>query len=248
MTKEVMAVVAGHEITKEEFDAFVERMPQQQQAYAANPQFQAQILQQLIDMYLFAKKAEDDKLEETEEFQEVLAAVKSDLLSRMAMTKVIQAVEVSEEEKEAFYEENKMQFSQPASASAKHILTETEEECAKAAAEIEAGELTFEAAAEKYSTCPSKAQGGDLGTFGKGQMVKEFEDAVFAGEIGKVLGPVKTQFGYHLILVSSVNEASTRSYEEVKEQVAGMALQQKQQKEFEAVATALGEKYGVEKK
>ena len=64
MSKEIMAVVAGHEITRDEFNEFVQRMPQQQQAYASNPQFQGQILQQLIDMYLFQKKAEEDKLEE----------------------------------------------------------------------------------------------------------------------------------------------------------------------------------------
>lgn len=248
MSKEIMAVVAGHEITKEEFNEFVQRMPQQQQAYAANPQFQAQILQQLIDMYLFQEKAKEDKLEETEEFKQVMESVKADLLGRMAMTNVIQSVTVSEEDKKAFYEENKAQFAQQATASAKHILTDTEEECAKAAAEIEAGEKTFEEAAKAYSTCPSKEQGGDLGTFGKGQMVKEFEDAVFAGELDKVLGPVKTQFGYHLIKVTNVTEEKTLSYEEVKEQVDGMALQKKQQKVFEEVASALADKYGVEKK
>ena len=116
------------------------------------------------------------------------------------------------------------------------------------AAGNEAGEKTFEEAAKEYSTCPSKAQGGDLGTFGKGQMVKEFEDAVFNGELNKVLGPVKTQFGYHLIKVSDVTEAKTAAYEEVKDQVEGMALQKKQQEEFEAVATELANKYGVEKK
>ena len=248
MSKEIMAIVAGHEITRDEFNEFVQRMPQQQQAYASNPQFQGQILQQLIDMYLFQKKAEEDKLEETEEFKQVLESVKADLLSRMAMTKVIQAVTVSEEEKKAFYEENKAQFGQQATASAKHILTDTEEECLKAAAQIEAGEKTFEEAAKEYSTCPSKAQGGDLGTFGKGQMVKEFEDAVFNGELNKVLGPVKTQFGYHLIKVSDVTEAKTAACEEAKDQVEGMALQKKQQEEFEAVATELANKYGVEKK
>ena len=248
MSKEILAVAAGHEITKDELNEFIQRLPQQQQAYASNPQFQAQVLQQLIDTYLFQKKAEDDKLEETDEFKEVMASVKADLLGRMAMTKVIQAVTVTEEEVKACYEENKAQFVQPASASAKHILTETEEECLKAAEEINSGAKTFEDAAQEYSTCPSKAQGGDLGTFGKGQMVKEFEDAVFGGEIDKVLGPVKTQFGYHLIKVSSINEEKTSPFEEVKAQVETIALQQKQQKEFEAVAAELAEKYGVEKR
>jgi peptidyl-prolyl cis-trans isomerase C len=248
MSETILAVVAGHEITSADVDTFIERLPQQQQAYASNPQFRAQALQQLIDMSLFELKAIDEKLDETEEFQKMLDDVKADLLSRMAMTNVIQAVTVSDEEKADFYEANKAQFAQPETVSAKHILTDDEEGCAKAAAEIESGEKTFEEAAIVYSTCPSNAQGGDLGPFGRGQMVKEFEDAAFDGELNKVLGPVKTQFGYHLIYVYDKQEAKTKSYEEVKDQIDTMALQQKQQKEFDKAVTALAEKYGVEKK
>ena len=58
-----------------------------------------------------------------------------------------------------------------------------------------------------FSSCPSNAQGGDLGEFGKGQMVPEFDQAVFAAEVGKVVGPVKTQFGYHLIKVEDKKDA-----------------------------------------
>ena len=61
----------------------------------------------------------------------------------------------------------------------------------------------FAALAREHSTCPSKAQGGDLGEFGPGQMVPEFDKVVFSAEVGKVQGPVKTQFGYHLIEVTS---------------------------------------------
>ncbi|MDO4942744.1 MAG: peptidylprolyl isomerase [Lachnospiraceae bacterium] len=248
MSDTILAVAAGHEITSADVDAFIQRLPQQQQAYASNPQFRAQALQQLIDMYLFEQKAIEEKLEETEEFQQVLASVKADLLSRMAMTNVIQSVTITDEEKKTFFEENQAQFMQPATVSAKHILTDTEEECKKAAAEIAAGEKTFEDAAKAYSTCPSNAQGGDLGPFGRGQMVKEFEDAAFDGELHTVLGPVKTQFGYHLIYVYDKQEEQTKTYEEVAAQSDQMALQQKQQKEFDAVANALAVKYGVEKK
>lgn len=248
MSDTILAIAAGHEITSADVDAFIQRLPQQQQAYAGNPQFRAQALQQLIDMHLFEQKALEEKLEETEEFRQVLASVKSDLLSRMAMTNVIQSVTITEEEKKAFFEANKAQFMQPATVSAKHILTDTKEECEKAAAEIAAGDKTFEDAAKAYSTCPSNAQGGDLGPFGRGQMVKEFEDAAFDGALHTVLGPVKTQFGYHLIYVYDKQEEQIRTYEDVAAQSDQMALQQKQQKEFDAVAAALAEKYGVEKK
>lgn len=84
---------------------------------------------------------------------------------------------------------------------AEHILVQTKEEALKVKEEIEAGKITFEDAAKKYSMCPSKANGGDLGYFGRGMMVKPFEDGAFDGEIGKVSEPVQTQFGYHLIKV-----------------------------------------------
>ena len=78
--------------------------------------------------------------------------------------------------------------------------------------EIESGVKTFEDAAKEYSTCPSKAQGGSLGTFGRGQMVKEFDEAVFTAEVSKVIGPVKTDFGYHLIRVDELTGGEPVSY------------------------------------
>lgn len=88
-----------------------------------------------------------------------------------------------------------------AKASARHILVATEEACTKLKAEIEGG-VDFAVAAKANSLCPSKSDGGNLGEFSPGQMVKEFDEVVFSGEIGKVLGPVKTQFGYHLIEIT----------------------------------------------
>lgn len=87
-------------------------------------------------------------------------------------------------------------------ARARHILVPTEQGCLDLKAEIEAG-TDFAEAAKQHSQCPSGRQGGDLGEFSPGQMVREFDEVVFSGEVGTVLGPVKTQFGYHLIEVTS---------------------------------------------
>lgn len=87
-------------------------------------------------------------------------------------------------------------------ASARHILVDNEEVCLELKKEIEGG-VDFAEVAKANSLCPSGAQGGELGTFGPGQMVKEFDQVVFNGEVGKVLGPVQTQFGYHLLEVTS---------------------------------------------
>ena len=89
-----------------------------------------------------------------------------------------------------------------ASASARHILVKTEEKCNELKIKIEGG-TAFEELAAEHSQCPSGQSGGDLGTFSPGQMVKEFDEVVFSADIGKVQGPVQTQFGYHLIEVTA---------------------------------------------
>ena len=90
-------------------------------------------------------------------------------------------------------------------ASARHILVDSEEKCLALKAEIEAGKDFAEAAMEN-SSCPSKAQGGELGEFGPGQMVPEFDQVVFSGELNTVHGPIQTQFGFHLLEITNRTE------------------------------------------
>ncbi|MCF6776424.1 peptidylprolyl isomerase [Thiotrichales bacterium 19X7-9] len=87
-------------------------------------------------------------------------------------------------------------------ASARHILVETEAQCNDLKGQIENGAVTFEEAAKAHSLCPSGQRGGELGSFSQGQMVPEFDQVVFNEEVGKVHGPVKTQFGYHLVEIT----------------------------------------------
>ncbi len=87
-------------------------------------------------------------------------------------------------------------------AKARHILVATEAKCEELKQEIEGG-ADFGAVAAQHSQCPSGKQGGALGEFGPGQMVPEFDKVVFSGELNQVHGPVKTQFGYHLLEITS---------------------------------------------
>jgi peptidyl-prolyl cis-trans isomerase C len=86
-------------------------------------------------------------------------------------------------------------------ARARHILVDTEELCLDLKQKIESG-ADFAELARQHSNCPSGKTGGDLGEFGPGQMVREFDDVVFNQEVGKAHGPVKTQFGYHLVEIT----------------------------------------------
>ena len=92
-----------------------------------------------------------------------------------------------------------------AKASARHILVASKQECENLKTQIEKGG-SFAELAKKHSKCPSGQRGGDLGSFSRGQMVPEFDKVVFSAEVGKVQGPVQTQFGYHLIEVTNRTE------------------------------------------
>ena len=88
-----------------------------------------------------------------------------------------------------------------AKATARHILVDSEAQCQALKDEIAAG-ADFADLARQHSSCPSGRQGGDLGEFGPGMMVREFDEVVFSAELNKVHGPVKTQFGYHLLEIT----------------------------------------------
>lgn len=243
MSQEVLAVVAGEELTQADFNEFLQKIPQEQRAYASQPQAREQLMEQFIASKLFAKMGEDEKIDETDEFKTIMSSLKKEVLSQMAMTRVLESVSVSEEEAKAFFDANEEKFVKGETLQAKHILVDSEEKGNEIYQAIENQETTFEDAAGKYSSCPSKEKGGDLGEFGKGQMVKEFEDAAFAAEIGKVVGPVKTQFGYHLIKVEQKNAPGTKTFDEAKNEIAQQMLQQKRAVAFNEKINELKETY-----
>ena len=246
MSEKIIATVAGRDVTETEFNEFIGRMPEQQREYCMTPQGRQQALTQYANYYLFEKLGVEKGYDQTEEFKEIMANARIEILSQYALTQLVKDITAEDEECKAYYQANQAMFQSGAKASAKHILTNDEETCLKVKKEIEAGEKTFEDAAKEYSTCPSKEQGGNLGTFGRGQMVPEFDQAVFEGELGKVIGPVKTQFGYHLIFIDSREDAAVTPYEEAYPQIRQQVVGQKQNEAYMAARAELIEKYGCE--
>lgn len=245
--QDVLAVVAGKEITNADLDAFLANLPAEQRQYASNQYFRGQYLEQLIVLHALEKMADDLELDKTEDYVKMLENVVRDIKARMAMNEIMKGIEVTDEAAEEFYNANPENFKKPETVSAKHILVAEEGACKAALEAIRNGEKTFEDCAKECSTCPSGKNGGDLGEFGRGQMVKEFEDAAFAAEIGQIVGPVQTQFGYHLIKVEAKNEPVVMAFAEVKDQIKKSLLQQKQQQAYTAKIAELKEKY-VEQK
>jgi len=173
--------------------------------------------------------------------------MKNEILANFNVAKVMEKVDVKDEELKEYYDANKAQFVKGESVAASHILVDSEEKAEELKAKIEAGEVSFEDAARENSTCPSGQNGGALGEFTKGQMVPEFDEAVFSMEIGEVRGPVKTQFGYHVIKLTAKNEASEMAFEDVKAQLKNAMIQEKRQQAYESKINQLKIVYPVDK-
>lgn len=240
---EIIVKVGDVEVNDAMIDAYIASLPEQQKAYAANPQFRIHCREQIVAMHCYALLGEEMKLDETEEFKEIMASARKDILANMATTAILKDITVTEEEAKKFYEENPQHFTQPETVRASHILVAEEDTCNELLEKITAGEITFEDAAKENSTCPSGQKGGDLGQFGRRQMVPEFDEAAFAAEVDHVVGPVKTQFGYHLIKVTEKNEASVAPFEQVAEIINKNLLQDKQNKAYTKKAEELRAKY-----
>lgn len=244
MEKIVLAKVGDMELTKDDMVAIMRNLPQQQAQEVAGVDGRKRLLDEMVAGELFYLKAMTEKYEDEEGFKKLLEETKRTLLQRYSIQKVLEAVKVDKDEIEAHYEENKAMYTKGQTAKAKHILMAEEEDIIKVKEEISAG-LAFAEAAKKYSTCPSKEQGGDLGSFEKGRMVPEFEEIAFQLEIGKVSDPVKTQFGYHLIVVDERTESSEQPLEEVMEQIEQELIMKKQGEVYHSEVAELKEIYPV---
>jgi len=180
-------------------------------------------------------------------FRENIRQQKS--VQRMISEGIASDIEVSDAEVKAFYDENLEQMAIPERVHARHILVKFDkaDPASRAAAEdklagimekLEAGE-SFAVLAIENSEGPTGAQGGDLGYFGRGQMVKEFDEAAFALAPGEVSGPVETQFGLHLIKVEAHDQAGTAALADVEPQIREYLAQQALYKSVEQLVEDL---------
>lgn len=149
---------------------------------------------------------------------------------------------------EDYYLENKADYTEDEQVRARHILVKTEELAAEIEEKLANGE-DFEELAKEYSEDPGSAtQGGDLGFFGKGEMVKEFEEASFSQEIGKVGKAVKSDHGYHIILVEERKEAGDIPLQDVKEEIEAMLFNERVSAKYQEWYDEKYQEYKVDNK
>lgn len=255
------------EAMKQAEEATLENLISAELLYQAGTKLEVKDLDKQLEAKLSQSKA---RFPSVAEYEKALQAVglsekelteftrKDIVISNLVQKEIAPKITISDEDAKKFYDENMDRFKQPESVKASHILigvdpkaTPEEKQKAKEKAEailkkVKAGE-DFAALAKKESTCPSSAQGGDLGFFTKGQMVAPFEKAAFALKPGEISDVVETQFGYHVIKVTEKKSGEAVKFDEAKERIKEYLKGQKIQKAIGDYITTLRSTAKVEK-
>jgi len=241
---DVLATVGTRKITRDDLYRLLSNMDQRTAARFSSQEGIRHLVNELVNQELFYMDAMSKGLDKDEEYLNEVERAKENVLKNYALGKLLSSVTVSDDEISGYYNENKEEFITGPSVRASHILVDNEDEANKVIAEINAG-LFFGEAAKKYSKCPSKEQGGDLGYFTRGKMVPEFEDAAFSMEKNQVSKPVKTQFGYHIIKVTDKKDSFIQPLDEVKSYIRNRLLSMKQQEVYTEKINELKKQYVV---
>ena len=242
----IVAKVGTITITDDEVTEYLMGLGQRGQSYN-NPEGRKAILERIIAGKLMLLDAKRNLLEVEPAFKAQLARLKDELLANYATEKLIAEVKVSDKDCRDYYEANKEQFVAEEKVEASHILVKDEELANKLLSDIKDGKISFEDCAKENSTCPSGKGGGALGAFGRGQMVPEFEEAAFAMNPGDVSEtPVKTQFGYHIIKVTSKIGNETIPYESIADEIMAALKNEKSRKAYESKINQLKILYPVD--
>ena len=246
MSNKILASVGNLTVTEADVNEYIAALGQRGAGYNT-PEGRRAVLSQLVNHKLLLLDAQRNLYEGDPAFRAKLQKVKEELLIEFAAEKAIAGITVTDEELTKYYEENKENFNTGATVNASHILVATEDEAKDVLSKIKGGEMSFEDAARKYSSCPSKENGGCLGEFSRGQMVPEFDEAVFAMAEGEITeSPVKTQFGYHLIKLNSKSDSKMIELSEIRDELYGMLINDKRRVAFESKVNQLKIMYPVD--
>jgi peptidyl-prolyl cis-trans isomerase C len=216
----VVATVNGTDITLGQMIALREALPAQYLSMDDKTLFDG-ILEQLIQQTALAQQVPQPLSKRTEL---MLATQRLAYLSNEALNTIADAA-VTDEALQALYDERYGKVDPGTEYHAAHILVESEEEAKAVRARLDGG-ADFATVATEMSTGPSGPNGGDLGWFGLGMMVKPFEDAVVGMKAGQVSDPIQTQFGWHIVRLNEVRDATPPTIDDVRPEIEG-TLQQK---------------------
>jgi len=208
-----------------------------------------QIIDMAIDNYLLAQKAYKEGIDKTKEYQQELENIKNSLATQLYTQKIVSQTTVDDKEAKEYYEKHKEEFkAQKDMVKARHILVKTQKEAEDIIKQLQKAknkeELFIKLAKEK-SIGPSGVNGGELGWFEKKMMVPEFSKVAFALKKGEFTQkPVKTKFGYHIILVEDkIKKGDVKPFSEVKEQIKAKLKNEKIKQKLNDIIKNLREEY-----
>ncbi|WP_345984473.1 peptidyl-prolyl cis-trans isomerase [Sulfurimonas sp. HSL-1656] len=248
----VVATVNGKTITSEEVNAVLMEgtqgrftsLPKEKQDELQQRVVEGLVMQELV--YEAAKKEGVlDSAKYKKEYDDIVARIEKQLAAKVWQENLLEGIKVTDKEVKSYYDSHGDEFEQKEKVHARHILVKTEDEAKKIIAGMK--DLKGDKLKEKFieeakakSTGPSGPKGGDLGFFQQGQMVPEFNDAVFGMKVGAITpAPVKTQFGYHIIYLEEKQAGKKATLDEAKPFIEQRLKQEKFQKEMEAKTKAL---------
>lgn len=229
----VLAEGSGVKITKEVFKEKIKRLPEWAKDRFKTEKGKSEYLKELIKEELLFLEAKKQGLN-----KEAEVVAKLEEFERMTLINLLLKKEIeehgtpSEEEIREYYDKNPNGFKTGFGIRAKHILVETKEAAEDILKRIQKGESFSNLAKELSKDSGSAKRDGDLGFFGPGTMLPEFEKVAFNLKIGAISNPVKTQFGYHIIQVTEKKEGKLRNFEEVKKEVKKRLTMNKQRNFF----------------
>ncbi len=235
----VVATYAGKQLTSAEVLAEMERLPGPSRAYLAQPERKRQFVENLVLNDLLFAEAERQGYATDPEIERQVNDTRRRLAVQRLMREYQKPPEISDDEARRYYDENPTLYSTTQIA-ASHILVKDEAEARAIRAELERDPQRFaQLAREKSIDKSSAAKGGELGRFGQGRMVPDFERVAFALARGEISQPVKTQYGWHVILVTERQDGERKPFDQVKDQIKATlrnkALQESVQGRMEAL-------------
>lgn len=248
------------EVSEEERKSLLENLIEnrllKEESYARNLEVTDEILNQQLNSFYQQYGGEEQfktlLAQQNMKIEDIIENMKSDLQGQLtAKDELDKKLNVTDDEINSFYETNKETIKTEESFRASHILFKNEDDNAKenaekVLAEAKAADGDFAALAAEHSSCPSKANGGDLNYFGRGQMVPEFENAVVDMDVDEVSDLVETQFGYHIIKKTDHKEGKMLSFDEAKGQIKEILSRENSQVIIKDLITSLKEKYDIE--
>ncbi|MDX1808017.1 MAG: peptidylprolyl isomerase [Sulfurospirillaceae bacterium] len=240
----VYATVNGKDITDQDLKVLLRAMPGVTYEQLP-PTTQKKVVEQAIERELLASNAVKSGIENDPEFKSALVKIKSDLALELWMKKEYAQIKVDEKSIKDYFNKNADKFVKPSRAKARHILLKTEKDAEAVINQLK--NLKGDALTKKFielaktkSTGPSAKEGGELGWFDKGRMVKPFSDAAFALNVGTItLKPVHTQFGYHVILLENKEVGKKATLAEMKPKIEYALKMDKFRKKVSNIAIGL---------